>query len=174
MHPGRNENDRGPKVRTDGDDRRNRKGRRGKDSREKVVEELTPEEEAALKAEKEAEARQMTIDEWNAKKANTDDNELKEELKEARKVDREGFEKLQQVERKQIEAEWGASGSNKKQNGKKQQNKKKEVVPIGAGPGHRGGKREGQRDREKKGKGERNPQLKLDDQTLFPSLGAKK
>lgn len=159
-----------PRVRTEGEERR-RNGRRGRDNKDKVVEELTPEEAAALQAEKEAEARQMTIEEWNAKKTAAADSELKAELKEVRKVDAEEFKKLQQVNKK-IENEWGATNNNKKQNKKNQ--KKKEIVPLSdpAAQQQRQGKKDG-RDRERKGgKGERAPQLKLDDQNSFPSLGA--
>jgi len=167
-----------PHIRTDGErkerteGRGDRKGGRGR-GRDREIVELTAEEQAILQAEKEAEERQMTLEEWNAKKGTVVVEEIVP-MKEARKV--EDIQKLQPVKKElAVDAEWAVAS--KKSSGKKgNQNKKKEVLPIGAAPRK---KRDDGREN-KGGKGGRDgnnsnrpKELNLDDNSLFPSLAKK-
>ncbi len=172
-----------PHVRRDGEGR-GRGGRggggggRGR-AREAEIAELTPEEEAALKAAKEAEERQMTLEEWQAKKAAA---APAVELKEARKVERDPSLKAPVKSVIAIDPEF--EGKKQQQKKKEANAPKKEVLSLAPAPrkkreeqspggGNKGGKRGGGGNNHNNNNNN-GPAINLEDASSFPSLGGGK
>lgn len=172
-----------PTVQTDGEGTgeagRGRGGRPGgRGGREREIVELTPEQEAALKAEREAEERQMTLEEWQAKKAGTGPAVVVE-LKEARKIEADPALKARKQEA-EATTEWAGKKAVPGQQKKKEQKQgKTEKLVLGAAPPRRNNSRRDDASSPGAGRGGQQqqqrgaasaPALAADD---FPALGAK-
>lgn len=159
-------------------ERRDRKPREPRGEREREEKpELTPEEEAARVAAREAEERQMTLEEWQAKQAGGPVAEV--EFKEARRVEADDLQGLKKQVREEPTVEWAGAGAGRK-GGRRKEQRKREVIVPGSAP-----KRAGKREDEATGSNNNNsnngggrgkqaaPNLNLEDAASFPSLGGK-
>jgi len=156
-------------------------GRERRNKKRDDDEELTEEQLAALQAEREKEARQMTLAEWEKKKS-SEGGVKGVDFKEARKVQMDDdLQKLSAIRgKKEMQTdEWSTADQAKKKKGKKKKNNKKETLQLGSAPPRRrnnnrdNNKRGGRNGNNRGGNGRRNnqPSLKLDDDRAFPSLG---
>jgi hypothetical protein len=156
-----------PRVRRDRNrNRGDREGNRNRGDRERKEEivELTDAEKAELQAQKELEARQMTLEEYQAKR---NGQVADVELKEARKVEDADLKKLTVQKKAEPAAEWG--GAQKKTN-KKKQGQKKQLLEVGTGKSNKNNNNKREEGGKKKNQ---NANLNLDDASSFPSLGGK-
>ena len=133
---------------------------------------LTPEEEAARAAAREAEERQMTLEEWQAKQAGKPVADV--EFKEARRVEANDLQGLKKQVREDPTVEWAGASAGRK-GGRRKEQRKREVIVPGSAP-KRAGKREDEAagSRRVGGRGKQAaPSLNLEDAASFPSLGGK-
>ncbi len=171
----------------EGRERREGGGRGG--AREREVVPLTPEQEAELKAAREAEERQMTLEEWQAKRAAGGAVEGVD-LKEARRVEADpALKAAARPAAGSVAVEWGGKTTQKEKKHQQQQQgqgSKKEVLSLGPAPRKKRDDAAGSPPSNAKGAQRRSPgpsspahssaapAINLEDSTLFPSLGGGK